>query len=221
MSHLSTSPHGELTAPPRPRYKLFPNFWIYPTCPDFHHASDEIIQLILNELDDPTNFSLVSKRYYIFTQDPYVRSSYFLSRYGRIQALYWALGRGRLMNAKVVDVSVLTVLLLLFAVICGRLMTLLTSDTPVVWRSHITVLRPVRHAPLLPYRSSAVHQDSMGPLNGPGSLHALPDNCCSSIWKHTPWKRGRRRLDLGSCYQGESVPCGTEDLEVGNAKGGS
>ncbi|KIP08106.1 hypothetical protein PHLGIDRAFT_127240 [Phlebiopsis gigantea 11061_1 CR5-6] len=64
---------------------------------------NEIIQLVLNELDDPTNFSLTSKYVYAFTQDPYVRSSYFLSRYGRIQALYWALGRGRLMNARVID----------------------------------------------------------------------------------------------------------------------
>ncbi|OCH86395.1 hypothetical protein OBBRIDRAFT_761400 [Obba rivulosa] len=65
---------------------------------------DEIIQLILNELNDPTNLSLVSKRYYSFTQDPYVRASYFLSRYGRIQAYYWALGRGRLMTNQVIDI---------------------------------------------------------------------------------------------------------------------
>ena len=62
------------------------------------------MQLIINELDDPTHFSLVSKRFYTFTQDPYVRASYFISRYGKIQALYWALGRGRLMNGKVIDV---------------------------------------------------------------------------------------------------------------------
>ncbi|THH01557.1 hypothetical protein EW026_g1174 [Hermanssonia centrifuga] len=66
-------------------------------------TADEIVQIILNELDDPTNFSLASKRFYAFTQDPYIRACYFLSRYGRIQALYWALGRGRLMNEKVID----------------------------------------------------------------------------------------------------------------------
>lgn len=65
---------------------------------------DEILQIILNELDDPSAFSLISKRYYTFTQDPYVRALYFLSRYGPIQAMYWALGRGRLMNEKVIDV---------------------------------------------------------------------------------------------------------------------
>ncbi|KAI0801815.1 hypothetical protein BC629DRAFT_140226 [Irpex lacteus] len=64
---------------------------------------DEVVQLIINELDDPTHFSLVSKKFYAFTQDPYVRAWYFISRYGKIQALYWALGRGRLMNGKVID----------------------------------------------------------------------------------------------------------------------
>ncbi|KAF7797419.1 hypothetical protein EIP86_008614 [Pleurotus ostreatoroseus] len=64
---------------------------------------DEILQIILNELDDPSNFSLTSKRLYAFTQDPYVRAMYFLSRYGPIQALYWALGRGRLMTKEVID----------------------------------------------------------------------------------------------------------------------
>ena len=65
---------------------------------------DEILQIVINELDDPTSFSLISKQYYAFTQDPYVRASYFLSRHGPIQALYWALGRGRLMNERVIDV---------------------------------------------------------------------------------------------------------------------
>jgi hypothetical protein len=66
--------------------------------------ADEVVQLILNELDDPTNFSLLSKRLHVITQDPYVRACYFISRYGKIQALYWALGRGRLMTDQVIDV---------------------------------------------------------------------------------------------------------------------
>lgn len=66
--------------------------------------TDEVLQLILNELDDPTNLSLASKRLYAFTRDPYVRAWYFISRYGKIQALYWALGRGRLMNEDVINV---------------------------------------------------------------------------------------------------------------------
>lgn len=69
--------------------------WIY---------ADEILQLILNELNNPASFALLSKRHYEFTQDPYVRAMYFLARYGRIQALYWALGRGKLMSERMLDV---------------------------------------------------------------------------------------------------------------------
>ncbi|KAI0947141.1 hypothetical protein AcV7_009642 [Taiwanofungus camphoratus] len=65
---------------------------------------DEIIQIILNELDDPSSFSILSKRFHQFTQDPYVRSSYFISRYGRIQALFFAMGRGKLINERVIDI---------------------------------------------------------------------------------------------------------------------
>ena len=32
---------------------------------------------------------------------------YFLARYGRMQALYYALGRGKLLNEQVIDVSTL------------------------------------------------------------------------------------------------------------------
>ncbi|KAI0754973.1 hypothetical protein C8Q80DRAFT_401725 [Daedaleopsis nitida] len=65
---------------------------------------DEILQLILNELNNPATFALLSKRHYEFTQDPYVRATYFLARYGRVQALYWAMGRGKLMNERVLDI---------------------------------------------------------------------------------------------------------------------
>ncbi|KAI0781991.1 hypothetical protein C8Q75DRAFT_789273 [Abortiporus biennis] len=65
---------------------------------------DEILQIILNELDDPTSFILTSKHIHNFTQDPYVRASYFISRYGKVQAFYWALGRGKLMNKEVIDI---------------------------------------------------------------------------------------------------------------------
>ncbi|KAI0071695.1 hypothetical protein K474DRAFT_1686956 [Panus rudis PR-1116 ss-1] len=65
---------------------------------------DEILQLILNELDNPTNFSLTSKSIYAFTRVPYVRATYFLSRYGNTHALYYALGRGKLMSKEVIDI---------------------------------------------------------------------------------------------------------------------
>ncbi|KAI8969642.1 hypothetical protein BD414DRAFT_518471 [Trametes punicea] len=65
---------------------------------------DEILQLILNELSNPSAFILISRRHYEFSQDPYVRATYFLARYGRIQALYWALGRGKLLNERMIDI---------------------------------------------------------------------------------------------------------------------
>ncbi|KAA1477536.1 hypothetical protein DENSPDRAFT_844699 [Dentipellis sp. KUC8613] len=65
---------------------------------------DEILQLIFNELDHPAFFTQTSRRYYEFSQDPYVRANYFLSRYGSIEALYGALGRGKLLNHKVIDI---------------------------------------------------------------------------------------------------------------------
>ncbi|TBU28609.1 hypothetical protein BD311DRAFT_694525 [Dichomitus squalens] len=65
---------------------------------------DEILQLILNELNSPAAFAALSKRHYEFGKDPYVRAMYFLARHGHIQALYWALGRGRLLNERVLDI---------------------------------------------------------------------------------------------------------------------
>ncbi|KAI1789621.1 hypothetical protein LXA43DRAFT_974195 [Ganoderma leucocontextum] len=65
---------------------------------------DEILQLILNELSHPAAFAIVSKRHYEFAKDPYIRAMYFLARHGRIQALYWALGRGKLLNERVLDI---------------------------------------------------------------------------------------------------------------------
>ncbi|KAI0335899.1 hypothetical protein GY45DRAFT_1267365 [Cubamyces sp. BRFM 1775] len=65
---------------------------------------DEILQIILNELNNPSAFTLISKRHYQFARDPYVRASYFLGRYGRIQAMYWALGRGKLLDERVIDI---------------------------------------------------------------------------------------------------------------------
>ena len=74
--------------------------------------ADEVLQIIFNEIDSPSSFVIVSKRFYLFSQDPYVRAHYFLSRYGSVQALYWALGRGRLITEQVLDVSALIYILL-------------------------------------------------------------------------------------------------------------
>ncbi|OJA08805.1 hypothetical protein AZE42_01300 [Rhizopogon vesiculosus] len=65
---------------------------------------DEVIELIFYELDDPTALTLTSKHFHNLSQDPYVRAHYFLNRYGRMDAMFWALGRGRVMTDKVIDV---------------------------------------------------------------------------------------------------------------------
>ncbi|KAH9854676.1 hypothetical protein C2E23DRAFT_867269 [Lenzites betulinus] len=65
---------------------------------------DEILQLILNELSNPAPFTQVCRRHHEFSQDSYVRATYFLARHGRIQALFWALGRGKLLNERVIDI---------------------------------------------------------------------------------------------------------------------
>lgn len=67
-------------------------------------ATDEILQLVLYELDDPTPFVLISRRVHTLSRDPYVRASYFIERYGTQQAFFWALGRGKLLNDQVIDV---------------------------------------------------------------------------------------------------------------------
>jgi hypothetical protein len=67
-------------------------------------GTDEIIQLIFYELQNPTSFTQVSKRFYELSQDPYVRAHYFLERNGQLHAMYWALGRGRVLTDRVIDV---------------------------------------------------------------------------------------------------------------------
>ncbi|KAF9077828.1 hypothetical protein BDP27DRAFT_1379534 [Rhodocollybia butyracea] len=65
---------------------------------------DEILQLIFYELHDPMPFILLSKRLYNFSQDPYARAHYFLNRYGPAQAVFEALGRGKVLDEKVLDI---------------------------------------------------------------------------------------------------------------------
>jgi len=65
---------------------------------------DEVLQLIFYELIDPTPLTLVSKRFYRFSQDPYVRANYFLARYGPIEAMFHALGRPKIIDNQVLDI---------------------------------------------------------------------------------------------------------------------
>ncbi|KIY72526.1 hypothetical protein CYLTODRAFT_449880 [Cylindrobasidium torrendii FP15055 ss-10] len=67
---------------------------------------DEVLQFIFDELDYPGHLSVVNKRIYTVSQDPYVRAHYFLYRHGPIQALYHALGRGKLLSERVLDILI-------------------------------------------------------------------------------------------------------------------
>ncbi|KAF9267428.1 hypothetical protein L218DRAFT_920273 [Marasmius fiardii PR-910] len=67
---------------------------------------NEVLQLIFYELDEPTSLTLVSKRFYEFSQDPYFRAHYFLSRHGSPHALYHALGRGKVLTERVLDILI-------------------------------------------------------------------------------------------------------------------
>jgi hypothetical protein len=69
--------------------------------------TDEVLQVVFNEIDHPSSFVLVCRRFNSFARAPYVRAHYFLSRYGPVYALYWALGRGPLITEQVLDVSAL------------------------------------------------------------------------------------------------------------------
>ncbi|KAH7913399.1 hypothetical protein BJ138DRAFT_1081602 [Hygrophoropsis aurantiaca] len=67
---------------------------------------DEVIQLIFYELNDPTALALASKNLLRVSQDPYVRAHYFLTRYGNIHAMFWALGRGKILTEAVIDILI-------------------------------------------------------------------------------------------------------------------
>ncbi|KAK0464542.1 uncharacterized protein EV420DRAFT_1618363 [Desarmillaria tabescens] len=65
---------------------------------------DDVLQLIFYELTDPGSLTMVSKRFYQFSQVPYVRAHYFLTRYGPTQAMFQALGRGKILTERVLDI---------------------------------------------------------------------------------------------------------------------
>ncbi|RDB17847.1 hypothetical protein Hypma_000771 [Hypsizygus marmoreus] len=69
---------------------------------------DEVVQLIFYELIDPGPLTLVSKRFYRFSQDPYVRAHYFLTHYGPAEAMFYALGRGKVLTERVLDILLMS-----------------------------------------------------------------------------------------------------------------
>ena len=79
--------------------------YIHPhICISLSSNLDEVLQLIFYELDDPSPLTFVSQRFYRFSQDPYVKAHYFLTHYGPIEAMYYALGRGKVVTERVLDV---------------------------------------------------------------------------------------------------------------------
>ncbi|KAF8827589.1 hypothetical protein HHX47_DHR4000120 [Lentinula edodes] len=66
---------------------------------------DEILQLIFYELHDPTPFTLLCRRLHQFSKDPYARAHYFLNRYGPAQAVFEALGHGKIVNERILMTS--------------------------------------------------------------------------------------------------------------------
>lgn len=67
-------------------------------------TADDVLHLIFDRLDYPGDLAIVNKRFYAFSQDPYVRAHYFMYRYGAVQALYHAFGRGKVLNERVLEV---------------------------------------------------------------------------------------------------------------------
>lgn len=65
---------------------------------------DEVLQLILNELSYPGAFVTVNRRLRSFSAEAYVRASYLLARHGFAEALFKALGRGDIVDGRVLEV---------------------------------------------------------------------------------------------------------------------
>ncbi|VDC00750.1 unnamed protein product [Peniophora sp. CBMAI 1063] len=65
---------------------------------------DEVLQLILNDLSDPSAFVKVNKRLYALSRVPYTRASYLLARHGLAEVLFHALGRADILTGRVLEI---------------------------------------------------------------------------------------------------------------------
>ncbi|CUA72516.1 Transcriptional activator protein DAL81 [Rhizoctonia solani] len=72
----------------------------------FSHLSDDVLLLIFIQLDDPLALSQTSKRFNRISKESYTRALYFITRYGHQHAMYWALGRGKLVDKQMLDIMV-------------------------------------------------------------------------------------------------------------------
>ncbi|KAH6912697.1 hypothetical protein BKA70DRAFT_1559177 [Coprinopsis sp. MPI-PUGE-AT-0042] len=66
--------------------------------------ADEVIQLVFDELTDPGPLTMTSRRFYEFSKAAYVRAHYFLVHYGPAEAMFYALGRGKVLTEQVIDI---------------------------------------------------------------------------------------------------------------------
>ncbi|CEL62481.1 hypothetical protein RSOLAG1IB_04837 [Rhizoctonia solani AG-1 IB] len=72
----------------------------------FSYLSDDVLFLIFIQLDDPLSLSQTSKRFNRISKESYTRALYFITRYGHQHAMYWALGRGKLVDKQMLDIMV-------------------------------------------------------------------------------------------------------------------
>ncbi|KAF7288556.1 hypothetical protein HMN09_01384700 [Mycena chlorophos] len=70
----------------------------------FDDAPEEVIQLLIFSLHDPSAFSAVNTRLHRIARTPWVVAQYFMQRHGKIEALFHALGRGRLLSPEVLNI---------------------------------------------------------------------------------------------------------------------
>ena len=135
--------------------------------------SDEVIQLIFYELSDPSPLTFVSQRFYRFSQDPYVRAHYFLIHYGPTEAMYYALGRGKIITERVLDVCHIS----LFQ--CHELTR--RKDSLNERRPSLSLPRPNCDTSLLPH-SSTFYQISLGPECTSPCLCLFSQTRRGSVW---------------------------------------
>jgi len=108
--------------------------------------------------------TLVSRRFYRLSQDTYVRAHYFLNHYGPVEAMFYALGRGKILNECVLDVRTV------MSRIIENSHRPQSLDSVVKRGTTVSLSYPDCHASLLPH-SLAFHQDSMGSQHSSPRFH--------------------------------------------------
>lgn len=94
---------------------------------------------------------MVSKRLLAISRDPWTRARYFIERHGKLQALYFALGKGKLLNEQVLDVCVL------LHSLCGQILILRALDPGIKRLLPIALPHPMRRRTLYTLRTAALH----------------------------------------------------------------